>query len=274
MKMGSQQSVARTVVSVPRHRRVATRSGFRLVSTLSSSRPFGGPNVQARRLLLLMLLAGLASAILVAPVAGAAPYEPNDTIQQAYGPIGVAGGLHTIQAAGETTNDDDWYFFYVPSGSSQVVAQLSSSNEPYTRVALVAPDGSQLYSVVANSNDPTSGQLAYTVTGPGKFYLHFDCDGECDNLPVQYTLTLQGDWPATDPTPPPRPVNGTGDPVITPTPTRECLAARSRVARLTRSLVAAKRAYRVHPTRKRANRVIRVRSTLRVARRTRTVECG
>jgi hypothetical protein len=66
------------------------------------------------RLGLLTLLVGLAQALSLAPMAAAegAPFEPNDAITAAAGPLAF-GQAYTARI--ETASDRDFYFFYVTS---------------------------------------------------------------------------------------------------------------------------------------------------------------
>jgi hypothetical protein len=69
---------------------------------------------------LLAVGGALAGLLIAAPAASAAqpPYEPNDSLLTAYGPLRLG---QTYTAAMETENDRDYFYFYVNSPSSSQV---------------------------------------------------------------------------------------------------------------------------------------------------------
>lgn len=69
--------------------------------------PWTGREIRLRSTII-VVLAVLMLALPTASVASG-PYEPNDNINQAAGPL--AGGT-SYSGAFETTNDEDWFVFY------------------------------------------------------------------------------------------------------------------------------------------------------------------
>jgi len=217
-------------------------------------------NVAAAAVSLLLLFAGSAQA--------AGPYEPNDAPDSAFGPIGTAGGLHVIEAAGETAEDEDWYALFVPEGEQDVVVTLEQL-EPGDAVCMrlhADLDGtlSELASVRADVADPQAGVLSYTVSGPARAFVSVDgCSGFLAS-PAPYRLTLQGDWPATDP----GPADGSADPADPPAPLVMAGAdAPTRCHAATAALRAARYRYRVALNAHRSHRSRASRRRLAAARR-------
>ncbi len=78
----------------------------------------------ARRGIGLVVLASVAFSVLLSPGAAAAPYEPNDAIPSAAGPLAIG---QTYVANLETASDKDFFFFYVDSPSATQV-ELTVTN--------------------------------------------------------------------------------------------------------------------------------------------------
>jgi hypothetical protein len=197
----------------------------------------------AAAVLVALLLTGTAQA--------AGPYEPNDAPESAFGPIGTAGGLHVIDAVGETAEDEDWFSFFVPDGPHDVVVGV----EPLTpdaslcvRLHVESEQGvEELESIVVDGEDPGAGELADTVSGPARAFVSVDGCSGFEAPPVSYRITLEGDWPAQDPRPADDPA-GSGSPAGAGVRTR-CHAAALALRAASGRYRSARHAYRKHHTR-------------------------
>lgn len=140
-----------------------------------------------RHRLTLAVLAALALALPASALGSDAAYEPNDGIQQAYGPLEANTNYDgTIS----TDNDRDWYIVYV---SGQGVLNVSLNNlddgsgccgSPY--VYLLNADGETLnYSYV---EEGTTEELSYTTPGPGHYYVVV----RGGRIPDNYRLRVSG----------------------------------------------------------------------------------
>ncbi len=143
-----------------------------------------------------MLSIAVSLALLAAPAAAESPYEPNDSLLSAAGPL-VAG--QTYDAALETSGDRDFYYFYATSAAA-ARAELTVRN---------LGGDSQLSSVNATifdgSETPVTGQ-AFIADGesraltaslaPQKYYVEVSPgEGYGDS----YSLTAGGDAGAFGP---------------------------------------------------------------------------
>lgn len=141
----------------------------------------------------LFLLGALMAALIAAPAASAAqpPYEPNDTLLTAYGPLGLN---QTYTAALETENDKDYFFFYVSSlTSSQVsltIKDLGGGKTPYNGAAFEIEDshGSGItYShEVEQVGDYSTVNITLTA---GKYYVEVQPE---NGYSANYSLTTGG----------------------------------------------------------------------------------
>src|SRR4051794_19216909 len=106
------------------------------------------------------------------------PYEPNDSLLTAYGPL---ANNATYQAFLETQNDVDYYYFYVTTTSS---AQLSftttnlgggsSYNEVYA--ALTDSHGNTITTLADNVEVADYATKSVTLEA-GKYYVRVENDG-------------------------------------------------------------------------------------------------
>lgn len=116
-----------------------------------------------RKLATLGLLAG--GLLVASPVASqAAPYEPNDTVAQASGPL---NGGQDYTAGIETGNDNDYYFFNV-AGQRQLDIAVTELAGSCSRLYLQNPDGGQIDRVDVYT---TTEHLRYTASGSSQFVL-------------------------------------------------------------------------------------------------------
>jgi hypothetical protein len=102
------------------------------------------------------------------------PYEPNESVTQAWGPM-AGGAAH--DAAIETSNDEDWFYFYT-AGQRQfeVVLTYRSKAGPNSyssaRVILRERDGDEIESAyVDEDEDDRIGRITFTSSGSAKYNL-------------------------------------------------------------------------------------------------------
>jgi hypothetical protein len=100
----------------------------------------GAATTVSRRQIWRAAMLAVALCAVVPAAAFAAPYEPNDTIQQATGPM--TGGQN-YDAAIETENDPDFYYFNV-SGQRQIDVALTRLGGSCRSVALLDQDGQEV----------------------------------------------------------------------------------------------------------------------------------
>lgn len=109
---------------------------------------------------------GIAAAFAALPsMALGAPYEPNDSRAQAYGPL--TGGT-TYTAESENSLDDDWYYFYV-NNQRQIEIQTDSETDCFFPVSLHDADGNQL--MYAYRSKGKTHYIRYTAPSAGLYYL-------------------------------------------------------------------------------------------------------
>jgi len=129
--------------------------------------------VAARCRVVLAFLALAAVSLLIAPRSGAveAPYEPNDSIVSAAGPLALGG---TYAASLEREGDRDLFFFHMTS-PSQSPAEITvtnlggGSNVSELDVAILNPSEAILASQPYVSVGQSRGVVA--VLEPGKYYV-------------------------------------------------------------------------------------------------------
>jgi hypothetical protein len=127
------------------------------------------------------------------PAAGAAqpPYEPNDSLLTASGPLGLN---QTYTAAMETENDRDFFYFYVNSlSSSQVSVTIKDlggglHTEDGAEFEIQDSHGSGITSraEVFNVGDYRTANVTLTA---GKYYIEVTPD---DGYSASYSLTTGG----------------------------------------------------------------------------------
>ncbi|MBE2317365.1 hypothetical protein DVA67_015390 [Solirubrobacter sp. CPCC 204708] len=109
-----------------------------------------------------------------APAAADGPYEPNETLGAAAGPL--PGGT-TVLAARETENDVDWYAFY-SSGARQLDIQLQvfecspQPNLSSQSIHFTLRDSrDRIVSEVRDQENGVVSHLRYSTAGRRKFYI-------------------------------------------------------------------------------------------------------
>ena len=113
-----------------------------------------------------------ALAALALPVAAsAAPdpqYEPNDGIQEAYGPL-TAGTDYDARLS--TSDDKDWFVLYVSGGGvlDLALTNVDDSSDGTVYLNLLDQDGNSLNSIGAGEN--STEHLSYTLPGAGQYYV-------------------------------------------------------------------------------------------------------
>lgn len=120
-------------------------------------------------------IAALAVAAMVAtPVtAGAAPYEPNDTVAQAFGPL--VGG-QDYEAVKETENDPDYYYFNVVGQRQLDISVTRTGGSSCSRIHLLDPDGNEISRAYIET---TINHLKYSTAGNSQFVLSVTGDESC-----------------------------------------------------------------------------------------------
>lgn len=129
-----------------------------------------------RRIRVLMTGGALACALLVfgpGASAQAAPYEPNDTVAQAIGPL---NGGQDYNAGIETSNDEDYYYFNVV-GQRQLDISAAEVSGYCDGLSLLDPDGDRVTSTDMSST--TTSHLRYTTSGNAQYVLHATGDSGC-----------------------------------------------------------------------------------------------
>jgi hypothetical protein len=129
-------------------------------------------------------------ALCLAPAAVAqAPYEPNDTLDTAYGPLASDA---TYSAILESDDDVDYYYFYVTSQTtSQVditVTDLMAGGDGGIYAELDDSNGDSVDSVDIDSGDY---QTLDDTLDPGKYYLSVE-QGYSDQSGEAYTVETGG----------------------------------------------------------------------------------
>lgn len=133
----------------------------------------------------LAMAVGVVVALLCAGAAqAAAPFEPNDNLGQAYGPL--VGDLDTAGAF-ETSNDNDYFYFYT-SGQVQfqVEVKLLSDDCSFFADVLRGDDGKGIVGDVLDPWGDAIKTYTYTSPGPRKYYLALT-HGSCGE---QYSFKL------------------------------------------------------------------------------------
>jgi hypothetical protein len=196
--------------------------------------------------------------ISVSPAGAQAPYEPNDSLAQAWGPL--AGGTD-YRSTIETDNDQDWFYFYT-SRSAQFDISFTGVTLPCDRGSykLVDTDGNGVSSgsFYANLVD----HVRTTLNGPARYFIAFSnaaigctvgvridpADAVTTN-PPQPAPTPQPPGPAPQPAPAPNP-----GPPATDEAAIRCNTALRDVVRLTRRVGNDRRRVRAARTRQAKSR--------------------
>jgi hypothetical protein len=126
----------------------------------------------------------------VASAAG--PFEPNNTLAEAAGPL-LTGG--TYNAAIEGSADKDFFYFYVTSGPSARVEltlkNLGSANAPQLNASIVDGLGTVIdgfaYLIRPGAEATTSIDLA-----PQKYFLEVESTYSSSSDPTAYSLAAGG----------------------------------------------------------------------------------
>lgn len=190
------------------------------------------------RLRFRIALSCVVAAVLVIPAgASGAPFEPNDTLVTAAGPL--VGGQDIVGAM-ETANDQDWFKMYTAPGSQQVEIALTDTapSDCFGQyVRLTKSDGSVIDGPVAQNQNMTV-KIQQTLEGSSTYYVQVEpyainpCIGSTATyrLRVEPASVLVSQLPANPP-------------AATPTDTKKqaehrasCERARSAVSRARASL--------------------------------------
>jgi hypothetical protein len=148
-------------------------------------------SVRCGALAVVAAVVGLAAS--VPGVAAAAPYEPNDSFNQAYGPL-VGGQVY--EAAKETSNDQDWYYLNT-SGQRQIDVAVSGltgcGGGGY--IELYDING-QAFISGGNFDNGTTGHLTYTTPARVQYAVRVRADQPCSyRLQVTPADALTNDSP-------------------------------------------------------------------------------
>jgi hypothetical protein len=141
-----------------------------------------------RRELILGIVAGACVYLALSTSATAAqpPYEPNDSLLTAHGPLGVN---QTYEAAIETENDRDYFYFYVTAAAgAQVRLTLKDTGGrgEYLVLRLEDSHGSSVSSIETESGAGDTESLNVSL-GPGKYFV--DVSG---GEGISYSLATAG----------------------------------------------------------------------------------
>ncbi len=154
----------------------------------------GKQGVGRGRATLLLALCALAAALVAVPSAGAfaAPYEPNDSVPAAAGPL-LFG--QTYSAGLETPGDRDFFFFHVtfrrPAQVGLTARNLGGGSDASgVNVAIVDSLGNPIYPfayALANGKEAAGT----TSLGPGKYFVEVSSiEGSTGG--ISYSLTTGG----------------------------------------------------------------------------------
>ncbi|HEX7244075.1 MAG TPA: PPC domain-containing protein [Solirubrobacterales bacterium] len=181
------------------------------------------------------VLFSLLLAIGASPARASGPYEPNDSIAAATGPL--SGGV-TYSAARETANDEDWFYFYT-NGAQQFDVAFTNLGSECTNLLmeLKDADGEELASVRPDFNE--TRHIAYSSPAAAKYYLRvFDlldesCSYQLRLEPAAAITTVAPPPPAPESTPASKPSSPDRSTIRAK---KECEHARGHVAGLRRKL--------------------------------------
>ena len=140
-------------------------------------------------LAVLAVLAVLALALPANALASDAAYEPNNGIQEAYGPL-----LADTDYDGVTSSEDDvdWYILYV-SGPGELGVKLTNTDDSLgasVQFRLLDANGERL-----NSNEAHEGkssEIVYTTPGPGTYYVRVSSYYASNTYRLRLTGPLTG----------------------------------------------------------------------------------
>jgi hypothetical protein len=162
------------------------------------------------------------SAIVSGPgiVAPAATGEPNESPDQAFGPL--LGGTPYAGRI-DTLNDEDWFYFYTGGAGALDVSLTGTDGGCSADGTLYAASdvNESLASASADANE--TEHLRYTASGAGKFLVHVEdgCIGTGYQLRVDPSTAIVPALPALAPPPP----------AAAPQPSSRCIRARHGVRR-------------------------------------------
>jgi len=126
-----------------------------------------------------------AAFLVVGPIAVAdGPYEPNESITQARGPM--LGGTN-YNGVIETSNDVDWFYFYI-AGQRQFEVVFIWRAGTSCEVTLRDADGAELGSGYV-SGDPQYTVATITHTSPGTTRYNLEVNSNCEGH--AYTLQIR-----------------------------------------------------------------------------------
>ncbi len=166
-------------------------------------------------------------------------YEPNNTLDTAYGPIGYNSLTSEFSGVVETGTDYDAFYFYVPKGSHPVNFNISNTSGAGRYLIdgwLFNEDGKELGA--AWDIEPGGvGSIALTLSGPSRYY--FDIEPSYQDIvpgsTYTFTTSPQSSFvkslaspsrPPTSSSPAPTP-QLIGPVIVTPTKNSNCKKAKS-----------------------------------------------
>jgi PKD domain-containing protein len=140
--------------------------------------------------------------------ARAAPYEPNETMAQATGPI--IGGA-SYYAAIETTNDEDWFRFNATGQQLDIAVTLDHDPGcPALYAQLKSSDGRDAGGATLTTEGQTS-HIRYTPAA-GRYYLGFS-SSSCAGMTYHFRIDPASAVSTQPPPPPPPPPASNQGPV-------------------------------------------------------------
>jgi hypothetical protein len=137
----------------------------------------------------------LFAALALAPAAALAdPYEPNDNIAQARGPL--AGGVEYGGGAIDTDNDEDWFTFNV-ARQAQIDITWTTVPSPMSGTCpllwFLSAEGRFINSGDSVVGCPGSGHLLYTSPEPARYFLQvFGSVGGTYSLRIDPAAAVSG----------------------------------------------------------------------------------
>jgi hypothetical protein len=130
--------------------------------------------------------------LIFAPAVQAAPYEPNDTILSAAGPIAFG---QTWDAALETASDKDFFYFYVtspkPTPVTIAIRNLAASSEPGGLNATIVDSAGtpvDAFAYFLRGGDEATGTMTLE---PQKYFLEVG-SAVPDSESIAYSFTSGG----------------------------------------------------------------------------------
>ena len=186
-----------------------------------------------------------------------APYEPNDSLAQAFGPL---AGATSYSGYFETDNDVDWFYWYSSRSAQFDISFVGASCGGYY-ATLKSADGADVHRRGPYPNEVDHFRL--TLGGPARYFLLLERWGGIPfNCPYQFRIDPADAVTSTPPTPGPQPAPSPQPPISQPS--EECIEARASLRRVRKAIARDKRLLRhAHSAKSRA----RVRRRLRAERR-------